>query len=78
LAPPPAALPGTAYSTVAIFDRLQAGDVLFLDGLHRGFMNSDVTGFMLDVLPRLRPGVLVYVHDIPLPWDYPDMFTDWY
>lgn len=69
---------GLESCDLAIFDQLQAGDVLFLDGSHRVFMNSDVTVFMLDVLPRLKPGVLVHVHDIPLPWDYPDMFTDWY
>ena len=52
--------------------------ILFLDGSHRVFMNSDVTVFMIDVLPRLKPGVIVHVHDIQLPWDYPDMFTNWY
>lgn len=54
-----------------IFDRLGAGDILFLDGSHRSFMNSDVTVFFLEVLPRLRSGVLVHLHDIFLPLDYP-------
>lgn len=69
---------GLETCDLAVFDRLQPGDVLFLDGSHRVFMNSDVTVFMLDVLPRLAPGVVVHVHDIHLPWDYPDMFTPWY
>ncbi len=60
------------------FDLLQPGDIVFFDGSHRSFMNSDVTVFMIDVLPRLKPGVVVHIHDIPLPWDYPDMFVDWY
>jgi hypothetical protein len=51
---------------------------LFLDGSHRVFMNSDVTVFMIDVLPRVKPGVLIHVHDITLPWDYIDMFIPWY
>lgn len=55
-----------------IFDRLEAGDSLFFDGSHRSFTNSDVTVFFLDVLPRLKPGVLVGIHDIFLPYDYPE------
>jgi len=42
-----------------IFDRLEPGDVLFIDNSHRSFMNSDVTVCMTEVIPRLKPGVLV-------------------
>lgn len=63
---------------LSIFDQLQAGDIVFFDGSHRSFMNSDVTVFFIDVLPRLKPGVIVHIHDIHLPWDYPEMFVDWY
>jgi hypothetical protein len=55
---------------LTLFDRLGAGDVLFFDGSHRIFMNSDVATFFLDVLPRVAPGVLVAIHDIFLPDDY--------
>lgn len=58
-------------SDLQIFDRLEAGDILFMDGSHRSFMNSDVTVFFLEILPRLKPGVLVHLHDIFLPIDYP-------
>lgn len=58
-------------SELKIFDRLAAGDILFMDGSHRSFMNSDVTVFFLEILPRLRPGVLVHLHDVFLPFDYP-------
>ena len=54
-----------------LFDDLQAGDVLSFDGSHILFMDSDVSVFFLDVLPRLKPGVLVHVHDIFWPVDYP-------
>ena len=54
-----------------VFEQLQAGDILFMDGSHRSFMNSDVTVFFLEILPRLKPGVLVHLHDIFLPLDYP-------
>jgi predicted O-methyltransferase YrrM len=54
-----------------LFDELDAGDILFVDGSHRCFMNSDVTVLFLDILPRLRSGVLVHFHDVFLPYDYP-------
>lgn len=54
-----------------IFERLQPGDFLFADNSHRVFMNSDATVFFLEILPRLPPGVVVHVHDIFLPFDYP-------
>jgi hypothetical protein len=56
---------------LGLFDELEAGDIVFYDGSHRVFQNSDTTVFFLDVLPRLKPGVLVHVHDIFLPADYP-------
>ena len=59
---------------VNIFSRLEAGDTLFVDHSHRAFMNSDATVVFLDILPELKPGVLVQIHDIYLPWDYP---SDW-
>ena len=54
-----------------LFDRLGPGDVLFIDNSHYAFMGSDVTVLLFDVLPRLKPGVLVGVHDFFLPDDYP-------
>jgi predicted O-methyltransferase YrrM len=55
----------------AVFAGLDAGDVVFLDGSHRVFTGSDVTVFFFEILPLLRPGVLVHIHDIMLPRDYP-------
>jgi predicted O-methyltransferase YrrM len=63
---------------LTVFETLEAGDILFIDGSHRAFMNSDVTVFFLEVLPRIRPDVLIHVHDISLPWDYPPEYVDWY
>lgn len=56
---------------LTVFDTLASGDILFVDGSHRVFMNSDVTVVFLEILPRLKPGVLVYIDDIFLPLDYP-------
>jgi hypothetical protein len=49
----------------------QPGSVLFFDGSHRSFPGSDVTLFFLELLPALPPGVVVHIHDIFLPDDYP-------
>lgn len=56
---------------LSIFNTLAVGDILFVDGSHRAFMNSDVSVIFLEVLPRLKSGVLVYIDDIYLPFDYP-------
>lgn len=58
------------------FDTLESGDILFIDSSHRSFMNSDVTAFYLDILPRLKSGVLIHLHDIFLPYDYPADWSD--
>lgn len=63
---------------LSIFDKLEPGDIVFMDGSHISLMNSDVTVFMLDVVPKLKPGIIVHIHDIHLPYDYPDMFLKWY
>jgi hypothetical protein len=57
-----------------LFAELVRGDILVVDNSHRAFTNSDVTTFFLEILPRVPAGVLVHVHDIFLPWDYP---TEW-
>lgn len=61
---------------LALFGELQEGDVVVMDGSHRVFENSDATVFFLDVLPDLAPGILVGVHDIFLPYDYPTGWDD--
>jgi Methyltransferase domain len=53
------------------FTSLAAGDVLFIDTTHTVKLGSDVNRIVLDVLPVLAPGVLVHVHDIFLPYEYP-------
>lgn len=53
------------------FSELQAGDILFLDSSHTVKIGGDVTYLFLEILPRLKPGVVVHVHDIFFPFDYP-------
>lgn len=54
-----------------VFEKLQAGDLLFIDSSHSVKPGSDVNYLILEVLPRLAPGVVVHFHDIYLPYDYP-------
>lgn len=57
-------------------EELEAGDILFIDNSHRILPNSDATVFFLETLPSLRPGVIVHIHDIYLPYDYPQFMCD--
>ncbi len=57
-----------------IFEELSEGDICFYDGSHCVKTGSDVVWFFFEVLPRLKPGVLIHLHDIFLPEPYPD---DW-
>ncbi len=59
----------------AAFGGLGPGDIVFFDGSHRVLPNSDCVAFFLDVLPSLPDGVLVGIHDIWLPEDYPPEFV---
>jgi hypothetical protein len=56
------------------FSQLQSGDILFIDSSHTVKIGGDVNYLFLEVLPRLNPGVIVHVHDILLPFEYP---RDW-
>lgn len=59
-----------------ITHNLQENDILFIDNSHRSFPNSDVTIFFLEILPKLKSGVIVHIHDIYLPYDYPQFMCD--
>jgi predicted O-methyltransferase YrrM len=58
------------------FGALVAGDVLFIDTTHTVKLGSEVNHLILDVLPTIGPGVLVHVHDIFLPYEYPRAFPE--
>jgi hypothetical protein len=60
----------------SLFERLTSDDILMIDGSHRTFMNSDVTVVFCELLPRLPSGLLLYVDDVFLPWDYPPQLAD--
>ncbi len=53
---------------------LAAGDILLINSSHVAMPGSDVDLLLNEVLPRLRPGVLIHLHDVFLPDPYP---ADW-
>ena len=58
-----------------VFD-LKPNDILFIDNSHRVLPNSDAMVFFMEVLPKLPKGVIVHIHDIYLPYDYPQFMCD--
>ncbi|MCU1297109.1 MAG: hypothetical protein JWO91_1387 [Acidobacteriaceae bacterium] len=54
-----------------VFRSLRSGDVLFIDSSHVVGIGSDVVREYLEIIPALQPGVIVHIHDIFLPSDYP-------
>jgi hypothetical protein len=52
------------------FEQLGANDLLFIDSTHAVRIGGDVPFLYLEVLPRLRQGVMIHIHDIYLPYDY--------
>jgi predicted O-methyltransferase YrrM len=56
---------------ISEFLGLGADDILFIDSSHVLAIGSDVQYLFLEVLPRLRKGVVVHVHDVFFPCEYP-------
>jgi hypothetical protein len=57
-----------------LFDILEARDILFIDSTHVSKVNSDVNYLFFEVLPRLKPGTMVHIHDVFPGFEYP---LDW-
>lgn len=53
------------------FQALGEGDILFIDSSHVVKCGGDVNYLFLEVIPRLKPGVVVHIHDIFLPQEFP-------
>lgn len=63
---------------LAKFRELEAGDILFIDSTHVVRFDSDVVYEILEILPILAPGVIVHIHDIFFPNDYPESWLQQY
>jgi methyltransferase family protein len=52
------------------FESLGDGDLLFIDSSHAVRPAGDVIYLYCEVIPRLRPGVVIHIHDIYFPFTY--------
>lgn len=59
---------------LSTFTTLRRNDILFIDSSHVMRPYGDVVYEFLFILPLLQPGVIVHVHDIFLPDDYPEQW----
>jgi len=59
---------------ISTFQQLESNDILFIDSSHVAKIGSDVNVLITEVLPRLSRGVVVHIHDIYWPFEYPE---DW-
>ena len=53
------------------FERLEPNDIVFIDSSHVAAFQSDVNFEIFEIFPLLPAGVLVHVHDIFFPYEYP-------
>ncbi len=67
---------------VASFTSLEENDILFIDNSHVSKIGSDVNHMFFEILPILKSGVIIHIHDIfngfmyPKHWIY-DVKTNW-
>jgi len=54
-----------------VFEKLGANDILFIDSSHVSKTGSDVNYELFKIFPVLQSGVIIHVHDIFHPFEYP-------
>ena len=59
---------------LSIFTTLTENDILFIDSSHVVKLDSDVIFYFTKIFPLLNKNVLIHIHDIFYPYDYP---LDW-
>jgi predicted O-methyltransferase YrrM len=57
---------------IGLFKDLEENDILFVDSSHVGKIQSDVLHIIFNIFPRLNRGVIVHVHDVLWPFEYPE------
>ncbi len=56
---------------IALFQQLELNDILFIDTSHVVNIGGDVNTIYLEIIPQLNNGVIVHIHDIFFPFEYP-------
>ena len=59
-----------------LFQELEARDILFVDSSHVVKFGSDVAHILLEILPVLKPGVIIHFHDVHWPFEYPKAWLE--
>lgn len=54
-----------------LFSGLRENDILFIDSTHVCSVGGDLPTIFCNILPKLHPGVLIHVHDVSWPFEYP-------
>lgn len=63
--------PVETLENTELFRSLKQGDILFIDSSHTISTGNDVVFLYTKIIPELQPGVLIHIHDIFLPYEYP-------
>lgn len=58
-----------------LLEQLHSGDFLFIDSSHAIETGNDVCYLFLKLIPVLRSGVVIHIHDIFLPYEYPESWV---
>lgn len=61
---------------VSVFEELNENDILFIDSTHVSKLESDVNYLFFEIFPRLKPGVVIHLHDIFENFEYPMAWID--
>lgn len=61
--------------SLSIFGTLTQNDILFIDSSHVCKIFSDVNYLFAKILPNLQPGVVIHIHDIHFPFEYPEAWV---
>ncbi|TCK96564.1 class I SAM-dependent methyltransferase [Paraburkholderia sp. BL9I2N2] len=61
---------------LSIFQKLDKNDVLFIDSTHVSRIGSDVNYLFFEILPALKHGVYIHIHDIFYPFEYPRVWVE--
>ncbi len=56
---------------MSLFQQLESNDVFFIDSSHILKVDGDVPFLFLEVLPALKVGAAIHIHDVPFPFNFP-------
>lgn len=59
---------------LTFFDNLKENDILFIDSSHTVKIGGDVNHIFFNIFPRIKKGVLIHIHDIFIPREYPESY----